>query len=221
MKDSMADNPRKRSLKQIALVTAAILAALAGIAYMVLGSLASGRINPLALLVLAAAVSIAIPMIRTNFFPSERDYAAEYAFHEQRLEKEIVQTIGDALGPETLNRLFGAPGQYHSGAADELRALLNRDQVRRNPDLHFAVLVALARWHEKKGDPEAAIAPWLTALEIRPRGFIARMHLAGNLEWIGDVEDARRHYGTILERPQELSVAMKKMVTAKITQGSS
>lgn len=37
----------------------AVLAALAGASYLVYGSLHSGRINPLVLLVLAAAVSIA------------------------------------------------------------------------------------------------------------------------------------------------------------------
>jgi hypothetical protein len=42
------------------------------------------------------------------------------------------------------------------------------------------------------------------------------MHLAGNYEWIGSPEDARRHYRILLEHPETLSGAMKKLVAANL-----
>ena len=150
-----------------------------GASYLVYSLLHSGRMHPLALLVLAAVISIAIPMIRSNFFPSNRDCMTEYAFHEQRLEKEIIQQISDALGPDTLNRLFSQPDQYHASAGEYLEQLIGQENVRQNPDLHFALLLSLARFHEKSGNPQSSIPLLKAALAIKPQQFVARMHLAG------------------------------------------
>jgi hypothetical protein len=212
----MADEAKIRRLKKLALVVIVIFAALVCASYLVYSLLNSGRMHPLALLVLAAVISIAIPMIRSNFFPSKRDCATEYAFHEQRLDREIIQQISDTLGADTLNRLFAQPDQYRASAGDHIETLLAQENVRQNPDLRFALLLSLARWHEKNGDPRSSIPLLNTALEIKPQQFVARMHLAGNYEWIGAVEDARRHYRVLLEHPETLSGAMKKMVAARI-----
>lgn len=212
----MAEEEKIRRLKKLVLIVILIFAALVGASYLVYSLLNSGRMHPLALLVLAAVISIAIPMIRSNFFPSDRDCATEYAFHEQRLEKEIIQQISGTLGSDTLNRLFAQPDHYRASARDDIEALLEQENVRQNPDLHFALLLSLARLHEKNGDPQSSIPLLKTALAIRPQQFVARMHLAGNYEWVGAGEDARRHYRILLEHPETLSGAMKKMVAARI-----
>jgi hypothetical protein len=212
----MAEEAKIRRLKKLALIVIAIFTALVGASYLVYSLLNSGRLHPLALLVLAAVISIAIPMIRSNFFPSERDCATEYAFHEQRLEREIIQHISDTLGADTLNRFFAQPDQYRASAGEHIETLLEQENVRQNPDLHFALLLSLARFHEKNGDPRSSIPLINAALAIRPQQFVARMHLAGNYEWVGDGEDARRHYRILLEHPETLSGAMKKMVAARI-----
>ncbi|MBL0714743.1 MAG: hypothetical protein JJV98_13700 [Desulfosarcina sp.] len=206
---------KSRGLKLIG-IAVTIVAALAGVSYLAYTLLHSGRMHPLALLVLAAVISISIPMIRSNFFPSGRDCATEYDFHEQRLEKEIIRQISDTLGTDALNRIFSQPDQYRPSAREYVEQLLAFENVRRNPDLHFALLLSLARFYEKSGDPRAGIPLIKTALEIKPQHFIARMHLAGNYEWIGAAEDARRHYRKLLEHPEDLSGAMKKMVAARI-----
>lgn len=212
----MIEDDKKRRLKKLVIIVLAIFAALVGASYLVYNLLQSGRMPPMALLVLAAVISIAIPMIRSNFFPSDRDCAAEYAFHEQRLEKEILQHISDSLGPDTLNRLFSQPDQYRASAGDHLEQLLTQENVRQNPDLHFALLLSLARFHEKNGTPPSSIAPLINALEIKPQQFVARMHLAGNYEWVGAAEEARRQYRILLEHPEMLSGAMKKLVAANL-----
>ena len=212
----MIEDDKKRRLKKLVIIVLAIFAALVVASYLVYSLLQSGRMPPMALLVLAAVISIAIPMIRSNFFPSDRDCAAEYAFHEQRLEKEILQHISDSLGPDTLNRLFSQPDQYRASAGDHLEQLLTQENVRQNPDLHFALLLSLARFHEKNGTPPSSIAPLINALEIKPQQFVARMHLAGNYEWVGAAEEARRQYRILLEHPEMLSGAMKKLVAANL-----
>ncbi len=212
----MVEEEKKRRLKKLIVMAFAILAALVGASYLVYSLLASGRMHPLGMLLLAAVISIAIPMIRSNFFPSDRDCATEYAFHEQRLEKEIIQQVSDTLGPDALNRLFSQPDHYRASAGEYVEQLLEQEDVRQNPDLHFALLMSLARFHEKNGDPQSSIPLIKTALAIRPQHFVARMHLAGNYEWIGSPEDARRHYRLLLEHPETLSGAMKKMVAVRI-----
>jgi len=212
----MIEDDKKRRLKKLVIIVLAIFGALVGASYLVYSLLQSGRIPPMALLALAAVISIAIPMIRSNFFPSDRDCATEYAFHEQRLEKEMLQYISDSLGPDTLSRLFSQPGQYRASAGDYLEQLLTQKNVRQNPDIHFALLLSLARFHEKNGTPRSSIALLTAALEIRPQQFVTRMHLAGNYEWIGETEEARRHYRILLEHPETLSAAMKKWVASHL-----
>ena len=212
----MTEEEKLRRLKKLAIIAIAIFIALVGASYLVYNLLHSGRMDPMALLLLAAVISITIPMIRPNFFPSDRDCATEYAFHEQRLQKEIIQQISDSLGTDTLNRLFSQPDQYRASAGEHIEALLGQDNVRQNPDLHFALLLSLARFYEKNGDPRSSIPLINAALAIKPQQVVARMHLAGNYEWIGAAEDAHRQYRTLLEHPETLSRAMKKLVTARI-----
>lgn len=214
--DSMADHPKSIPWKKWALIGAAVFAALVLTSYLVYASLGSGRLNPVTLLALAAAISIAIPMIRSNFFPSARDCAAEFTFHEQRLEEEILRSIGDVLGPEALQGLSTAPDGAPSSSAGELEELLAQEKVRHDAELHFALLVALAGRHATSGDPEAAIPLLQTALDIKPRQFVTRMHLAGHLEWVGGRDDACRHYRWLRNHPEGLSKAMKKLVASKL-----
>jgi tetratricopeptide (TPR) repeat protein len=212
----MIEDDKKRRLKKLVIIVIAIFAALVGASYLVYRLLQSGHMPPMALLVLAAVISIGIPMIRSNFFPSDRDCATEYAFHEQRLEKEMLQHISDSLGPDSLNDLFSQPDQYRASAGDHLEQLLTQENVPQNPDLHFALLLSLARFHEKNGTPRSSIALLKAALEIKPQQFVARMHLAGNYEWIGETEEACRHYRILLDHPETLSGAMKKLVATHL-----
>lgn len=194
----------------------ALLAALGGVSYFVYSLLDAGKLPPLALLAVAAMISIGLPMLRSNLFPSRRDWETEFAFHEQRLESEITQSIDQGLGPEALNRIFTAPGQFRDAANHAIEQMLAQEEVDQTPGLHFALLVALGRFYSKSGQPESALPALQAALSIKPRHFIARMHLAGNCEWIGAVEEARQHYEFLLQDPRDLSAAMKRLVAAKI-----
>jgi len=207
--------PRNR-WKKLIIILLTVLVALIGASYLVYTQLDSGRVPPLALLALAAVISLAIPMVRSNFFPSARDCEAEYAFHEQRLEREISDCINEALGPETLQGLFSGSTDQRASTSAYVNQLLAQEKCRRNPDLHFALLFSMARFHEKAGDPNAAIDYLKRALDIRPEHFIARMHLAGDLEWTGETATANRHYHKLLENKRNLSKAMVKLATAKM-----
>ena len=202
---------KKRIIIGVILVAAIIAAS-----YYVYGLLDTGQFSPIALLVVAAVISIGLPMLRSNFFPSRRDCETEYAFHEQRLGKEITQAISEGIGQEALNQIFAAPGQYRDTAEEAIDRMLAWDDSARHPEVRFALLMALSRYHEKRGDPASGIPALRKALAIKPQHFVARMHLAGNYEWLGRAEEARRQYETLLENPQNLSAAMKKIVAAKI-----
>lgn len=207
--------PRNR-WKKLIIILLTVLVALIGASYLVYTQLDSGRIPPLALLALAAVISLAIPMVRSNFFPSAKDCETEYAFHEQRLEREITDGINNALGPEPLRGLFSASDSQRASTRAYVDQLLEEEKIRQSPDLQFALLIAMARFHEKAGDPRSSIVYLKQALDIRPEHFIARMHLAGNLEWTGETAAARRHYRRLLEHPDNLSRAMAKLATAKM-----
>ena len=211
----MTGEGTKNRWKWVLGIAAVLFAALVGASYLVCDLLQSGRMHPLILLILAAVISIAIPMIRTNFFPSNKDCEAEYTFHEQRLEKEITDHISASLGQDAYGRVFSPAGPFRDSADDAIKKMLAKNDFNKNPDLHFTLLVTLARYYEKSGDPQAGIQALETALEIKPQHFIARMHLAGNYEWIGAGEEAGREYRKLLEHPEVLSRAMKKLVAAK------
>lgn len=201
--------------KKPIVIAVALVAVVIGASYSIFGLLDAGKLNPVVLLILAAVISIGLPMLRSNFFPSRRDCETEYAFHEQRLEKEITQSITNGIGQDALNRIFSAPGRYREAADERIDNMLARDETIRNPELRFALLMALARYNEKNGDPESGIHVLRSALKIKPQHFVARMHLAGNYEWIGASEEALRQYQALLDDPQNLSVGMKKLVVSR------
>ena len=91
--------------KKRIVIAVLLAAALIATSYYVYGMLNTGKLNPIALLAVAAVISIGLPMLRSNFFPSRRDCETEYAFHEQRLEKEIMQALNDGIG-QAANRIF-------------------------------------------------------------------------------------------------------------------
>ena len=202
--------------KWVAVIVIAVFALLVAGSYAVYSQLNSGRIPPLALLALAAAISITVPMVRANFFPSARDCETEYAFHEQRLEREILTIIEVALGPDVRQRLLAVPDQYRSSADKESQAWLDKEETRANPELYFALLLFQARFYEKTGDPQAAIPLLEKALDLQRGHFIARMHLAGNYEWLGDHEAACHHYRQLIAHGDDLSLAMRKLAAAKM-----
>jgi len=205
---------RLRWKKPIVIVVVLVAVVIAA-SYSIFGLLDAGKLNPVALLILAAVISIGLPMLRSNFFPSRRDCETEYAFHEQRLEKEITQSITDGIGPNALNRIFSAPGHYRDAANERINHMLESEEALHNPELRFALLMALARYEEKIGDPEAGIPVLRSALKIKPQHFVARMHLAGNYEWIGASDEALRQYQELLDEPQNLTVGMKKLVVLR------
>jgi Flp pilus assembly protein TadD len=115
-----------------------------------------------------------------------------------------------------LNHIFSSPGHFQEAAQETIGQMLTREDMIRDHEVQFALLMALARYYEKSGDPESAIPVLRDALEIRPQHFVARMHLAGTYEWADATDEARQQYETLLENPPHLSSAMKKLVAVKI-----
>ena len=217
-KELSAMPARRKTLpwKRFVIIGLGVFAALVGASYLVYTALGSGRLNPLAMLALAAAISVLLPMVRANVFPSKRDRAAEFAFHEKRLEKEILDRLQAGLEPDAFGRIFEAPGRYHAAAGETLGRLTAEERVRSDPGLQVALLVTLARFHEKKGDPQSAIPLLETAIALQPHQFVVRMHLAGTYEWIGSLKDACRHYRWLRDHAGDLSKAMRTLVADKL-----
>ncbi len=196
---------------RILLITAALLAAFVAACILVYRMLDSGRLNPLALLFIAALISIALPMLRANFFPSAKDCQNEFDFHNRRRDAFIRQQITHKLGPDGL-----PPMNADQGTADYLSSVLEKEAHRSDENLRFALLSALAQHYEHHGDPHAAIRSRNLARQIRPRDFITRFQLARNYEWLEDRGAALEAYRKILDAPVELSRAMRRLTRQRI-----
>lgn len=211
-----ASNSRKFAGRKLFVGLVVFAAVLFGASILVLHLMKTATLSPLLLLLLAALISISIPMVRSNFFPSARDCAEEYNFHGRRLEEEILREIKGALGKETLNRIFSQPGMFSESAGTLCRELLGKADVRKDDRLCFALRLALARFHEQNGELGQSADDLSGALEIDPDHFIANFRLAVILESIGSLDDALAHYRRALGDPGGLSRAMKKLTLAQI-----
>jgi tetratricopeptide (TPR) repeat protein len=178
--------------------------------------LATGSVHPAVLLLLAAVISVALPMLRSNLFPGARDCAVEYDFHEKRLEEQNRLTIAAALGQDTFNQISMPSGGLTDSHENYFRQLLKKEQVDQDPGLRFALLLTIARNYEKNGDAQASIQYLTEALESHPYHFLANFRLALNHEWIGSEENAVDHYRQALHDPDGISRGMRKWTVAQI-----
>ena len=195
------------------------VAAVAGIglvAILTYRLLADGSAHPAVLLVLAALISLALPAVRANLFPSAKDCAAEYDFHEQRLAEQNRGIIADSLGQDTCDQIQTPPANGCDSAEAQIRQLLEQDSVRRDTDLRFALLVTFARHCEKGGDARKSIQYLTEALESQPYHFIANFRLAMNHEWNNSREQALHHYRQALLDPGGISRGMRKLTVSQI-----
>jgi tetratricopeptide (TPR) repeat protein len=202
--------------RQRFLVMALAAVLFVGLGVFALFTLKTGRFHPLVLLVLAAAVSLALPLVRSNFFPSARDCADEYDFHERRLDAQFRQWIADALGTEALGRIDLSSGRSSDAAEQACLALLETGPVRGDDNLGFALRMILARIYETGGDAERSIQYLSEALEVKPGHFIANFRLAMNHEWTGAPGAARHHYRRAADDPGGVSRGMARLVAAQI-----
>ncbi|MBI9087490.1 MAG: tetratricopeptide repeat protein [Desulfobacterales bacterium] len=198
------------------LIFIACAVALLAVLFLVLYGLDRGHVSPLWLLVLAAVFSLAAPILRANFFPSAKDCATEYDFHEKRLQQQHRQWITNAFGAEAFNRLYSDPERFHESAGEALQKMLEDTQTKENMDLRFALQVMLARVYETQGDPPKSIEHLSRALDIYPRHFIANFRLAMIYEWVEAPQEAVRHYQQALTDPGGTSRAMERLVAAQV-----
>ena len=173
-------------------------------------------IHPAWLIGVAALISIAFPMLRSNFFPSAKDCTAEYDFHEKRLEAQIRQQVAERLGSEDFQRLYSQDGIPRDSSMDHCRELIRNAPARGDRELRFALLLLLARIHENRGDPEKSIQCLKEAINLEPQHFIANFRIAMNYELIGNEHAAVHHYRQALEDPGGLSRAMEKLTVAQM-----
>lgn len=199
------------TLNRVLLITAAVGAAFVAACILVYRMLHSGRLDPLALLCIAVLISMALPMLRANFFPSTKDCQNEFDFHTRRRDAFIRQQITDKLGPDGL-----PPMNADQETAGYWSSALENEAHRSDENLRFALLSALAQHYERHGDPHAAIRGRTQARQIRPRDFLTRFQLARNYEWLEDRGAALEAYRQILEAPVELSRAMRRLTRQRI-----
>ncbi len=204
------------TLKKGVLIIGAVLIAIVAACVLVYRMLTSGRVDPLALLLLAAVISIALPMVRTHFFPSAADCKAELDFHIQRQDVFVRQQVADKLGPEAVRRIEAVADAAAQPPADHLLRLLANEAEQPDADLRFALLIMLSRYYETTGDPEAAIEYLTDALRARPQDFVTRLSLARNLEWQGNPSGALEAYQRILSDTAGLSRAMIKLTRRQV-----
>jgi tetratricopeptide (TPR) repeat protein len=212
----MPANEHKTTIRALLPVLAAIAVGVLAASALVYWLLQSGKLSPVVLLILAALISLSLPMLRSTYFPSVRDCAVEYDFHDKRLAEQLRRQIADALGPETALRLAPGEGTPAAAAVAECRRLLARVPDGDRAELRFALLVVLSQHLEAEGDLESACESLTQALAIHPNHFLANFRLAAIREHQGDEEGARRHYLSALDDPGGLSRAMIKLTNARI-----
>lgn len=203
-------------INKLMMITGAVMVAILAACILVYRMLTSGQVAPLALLALAAVISILLPMLRANFLPSARDCDAEFAYHTQRRDAFVLQQITDNLGPTVSQRIRAAPDASQQAPEDYLLTLLEGKKAGSNADLRFALLVVLAQQHEKNGDPEAAIKSLAAAQHLRPQDFVTRCQLARNFAWLGNTAESGQIYRRILDNPEGLSRAMIKLTRRRV-----
>ena len=199
------------TVKKGLLIAGAVLAFTVTACILVYQMLTRGRIEPLVLLLLAAVISIMLPMARTHFLPSAADCRAELDFHIRRQEAFIHQQVAAKLGPAAVQQIGAAPNAATESPADYLLTLLEKPAEPPDTDLRFSLLICLSGFYEKTGDPEAAVESLTQALRSRPQDFVTRFRLARNLEWQGRPSEALDVYRQILDTPAGLSRAMIKL----------
>ena len=199
------------TLNRILLIALAATGAIIAACILVYQVLTTGRLDPLALLFMAAVISMALPMLRANFFPSVKDCQAEFDFHVRRRDVFVRQQITDKLGLAALDPIH-ADQRAEAGLLNALENI----QHRADEDLRFALLSGLAQHYERRGDPDAAIRCLTEAHQSRPGDFITRFQLARNYEWREDRTQALQTYRQILEAPEELSRAMRRLTRQRI-----
>ena len=199
------------TLNRILLIALTAIGAFVALSILVYRMLTSGHLDPLSLLFVAAVISIALPMLRSNFFPSAKDCQSEFDFHARRREVFIRQQITDKLGPAAYH-----PIDTDQGTEAYLLTMLENAQHRSDEDLRFALLAALAQHYERCGDPDAAIRSLTEAGRSRPTDFVTRFQLARHYEWQGDQRSALQAYRQLLEAPGDLSRAMRRLTRQRI-----
>jgi len=210
------DADRKPATTRFPLLAVAVVGGLfaaLGVSYWLLGH---EGVHPLWLIGVAAIISIALPVLRANFFPSAKDCTSEYTFHEKRLKEQIRRQIAEKLGAAEIGRLYSRAGTFRDSAIDRCRELIHADPARNDPELRFALLLALARIYEHSGEPGKSIQHLTEAIDIEPHHFIANFRLAMNHEWMGDNPSAVLHYRQALGDPGGLSRAMEKLAVAQM-----
>jgi Flp pilus assembly protein TadD len=211
----MPEAARKTTVKALLPVLVAAAAAVVTALALIFWLLESGTMSPVMLLVLAALISLALPMLRANWFPSARDCAAEYDFHEQRLAAQIRDRIATALGQDSYLRLGTEADDSHQAAAG-CRRLLSENEGDDRAELRFALLLLLAEHCERSGDLKAADSALARALDIHPNHFLTCFRRAAILEHQGEAEAARRCYQAALDDPGGLSRAMIKLTRVRL-----
>jgi len=207
------ETPAATKLPVLVLVVVCGLFAALAVSFWLLGT---EGIHPLWLIGIAALISILLPMLRANFFPSTKDCASEYAFHEKRLEEQTRRQISEKLGADEIGRIYSRNGTLNDSTIDRCLELILEDPARNDPELRFALLIDTARIFETRGEPDKSVQQLKKAIAIEPHHFIANFRIAMNYEWMGENASALRHYRQALGDPGGLSRAMEKLTKAQM-----
>lgn len=138
-----------------------------------------------------------------------------YDVFEEAFEAKGMQVVSLAFGWNVHRKL-----QYEDAnfiplhAIDVCLQLLQSQAATADKDLRFYILVKLARFYARDGQPLKAVETLQAALEIKPNSAVANCRLAERFEMKGKGEEAIAHY-ELARKDDSIPAALKDYFAAQ------
>jgi hypothetical protein len=141
---------------------------------------------------------------------------SKYDVFEQSFEAAGRQLILQAFGRNVYQKLQSEDANFIPLHGIEVcRQLLQSQETGANMNLRFYVLIKLARYYARDGQPLKAVETLQAALEIKPNNAVANSRLAERFEMKGKGKEAIVHY-ELAQKDDSIPSGLKDYFAAQI-----
>ena len=141
---------------------------------------------------------------------------SEYDIVEETFERRGMKLIRSAFGLATYQKLTFDDGNFIPLQAIEVcLQMLQSQEAKTDTDLRFHILVKLARYYARDGQPHQAVEALQSALALRPFNSVANSRLAERFEMTGAGDEAITHYESA-QKDETISASLKDHFAAQV-----